>query len=787
MLLNNDSHVRGIFMYSDDIEFEKDDFVVEGNCIYICTSSTPIKRKKPSKNPDYYTAYPGDKITTAQEYYNYLDTRENGEDKYVSAYALCDILENMYFGFGDNGLVVDHVLYNPAEGIDYSIRSVKEVLDNDTPNILNRILQTEDLNNGLVKISRSIKEISDTLQEDYNSETFESDVVILRQYTYFDSTKETKFRIQELIDPEKNKIYFRFSKGEVRDDITYFDSASPWKNIYSNDEEIRNRLNTIEDYYRTKTLEIQDLYNRLKGKYCYRNVEISEPSSAIALIPGGTKDIKSIESFETKSCFLDIIIKSPIDGTENLYKNYSITIDAKDIVEAENSTEQYKITDDITLTGLFYRNGSGYETLGLSVPTSCIIKDIYYRDYTLGHIHNWRLTETITAPTCTSEGWGTYTCDFCEETREDIIPRLGHDMTKHEGYPATCITDGLHDYCTCSNEPGIYYKNMNGTSQFSGWDTGDDPVVIPALGDNHDWTDWRTVRPATCTDDGYEERECRICHLVETNTLPATGHDLVENPRQEPTCGEFGIDRYWNCETCGKMFSDSAGTTEIRENDVILLPTGNHNIGSHVYDTSHIILEPTYTDDPNPKKGIGLIQCADCDNYVEVELDYKMHILDPVTSSRYEHHAATCTEDEWEQGVCTCHGVIRKNIMFGTALGHTVVHEPNDENYTASDCATGTDGHWKGDVCTVCGAHDVIEYNPDDKAKHMINTSLSQYRPSSCNRSAYWLGTCTVCGANHIAQEDSTHKAVGHPDRNEDNRCDVCGTILTVDERTQTE
>ena len=47
MLLNN-NNVRGIFKYSEDVEFEKDDFVVDGNCIYICESSEPIKGVRPS-------------------------------------------------------------------------------------------------------------------------------------------------------------------------------------------------------------------------------------------------------------------------------------------------------------------------------------------------------------------------------------------------------------------------------------------------------------------------------------------------------------------------------------------------------------------------------------------------------------------------------------------------------------------------------------------------------------------------------------------------------------------
>ena len=40
MIINN-THVQGIFLYSKDIEFEKGDFVVSGDCIYICTAENP--------------------------------------------------------------------------------------------------------------------------------------------------------------------------------------------------------------------------------------------------------------------------------------------------------------------------------------------------------------------------------------------------------------------------------------------------------------------------------------------------------------------------------------------------------------------------------------------------------------------------------------------------------------------------------------------------------------------------------------------------------------------------
>ena len=102
MIINGNS-IRGIFKYSEDVYFEKDDFVVDGNCIYICTSGTPIIGIKPSLDTEhlYYSEYPGNKIVSASEYYDYVSSVERGlqaEDKYVSAHSLCEILENMYFG-----------------------------------------------------------------------------------------------------------------------------------------------------------------------------------------------------------------------------------------------------------------------------------------------------------------------------------------------------------------------------------------------------------------------------------------------------------------------------------------------------------------------------------------------------------------------------------------------------------------------------------------------------------------------------------------------------------------
>ena len=100
MLLNDNRHVRGIFKYSDDVYFEEGDFVVDGSCIYICKAPEPIANQRPSEDTEhvYYSEYPGDKIVSASEYYDYVmsaDRGEQTEDKYVSAHTLCEILENI--------------------------------------------------------------------------------------------------------------------------------------------------------------------------------------------------------------------------------------------------------------------------------------------------------------------------------------------------------------------------------------------------------------------------------------------------------------------------------------------------------------------------------------------------------------------------------------------------------------------------------------------------------------------------------------------------------------------
>ena len=79
---------------------------------------------------------------------------------------------------------------------------------------------------------------------------------------------------------------------------------------------------------------------------------------------------------------------------------------------------------------------------------------------------------------------------------------------------------------------------------------------IPALG--HDWGAWTVTTPATCTQEGVETRTCnRDPSHVETRTIPATGHNWVNNGNGTHTC-----------TNCGATEALPVGALELRVVDV---------------------------------------------------------------------------------------------------------------------------------------------------------------------------------------------------------------------------
>ncbi len=126
--------------------------------------------------------------------------------------------------------------------------------------------------------------------------------------------------------------------------------------------------------------------------------------------------------------------------------------------------------------------------------------------------HNY--TSTITVPTCTEQGYTTYTCSTCGDVYTDnYIPALGHNYISTVT-PPTCTSMGYTSY-TCSTCSDMY-RDYN------------TPVT------EHTYT-WYTISVVTCETDGVMLGECTVCGATDIKANLKTGHNIVDGVCQN--CG----------------------------------------------------------------------------------------------------------------------------------------------------------------------------------------------------------------------------------------------------------
>ncbi len=89
------------------------------------------------------------------------------------------------------------------------------------------------------------------------------------------------------------------------------------------------------------------------------------------------------------------------------------------------------------------------------------------------------------------------------------------------------------------------------------------------------------------TEDGCKTATCQVTVLHS---------NLKYFERKEASCTEPGNIEYWYCEGCNKYFSDEAGTTEIKLEDVVIPATGHHYVNGYCTKCGH--RDPDYRPDP---------------------------------------------------------------------------------------------------------------------------------------------------------------------------------------------
>ena len=128
-------------------------------------------------------------------------------------------------------------------------------------------------------------------------------------------------------------------------------------------------------------------------------------------------------------------------------------------------------------------------------------------------------TSTVTAPTCTAQGYTTYKCADCGlSTKGDYVDALGHTA----GAEATCTTAQT---CTvCGTE------------------------LVAALGHNHS----AVVTAPTCTEAGYTTYTCACGDTYTGDEVAALGHTEEVVAGKDATCTEAGLTEGKKCSVCGE-------------------------------------------------------------------------------------------------------------------------------------------------------------------------------------------------------------------------------------------
>ena len=212
--------------------------------------------------------------------------------------------------------------------------------------------------------------------------------------------------------------------------------------------------------------------------------------------------------------------------------------------------------------------------------------------------------------------------------------------------------------------------------------SGEGTIGETSDGHEHQWSEWKTVTPATCTENGLERRTCEKCPKEQTRQIPMLGHDFsVDVAAQEATCTADG----WTAhKICGRCKEKNA--------DYELIPALGHDFSVDV-----AAREATCTADGWTAHKI----CSRCGakNEAYEEIPAMGHDF-----GEWGDNTATCTADGTETRTCRRENCETTETRPSAATGHQyVILEGEFWESEIEEDGIVYNAYGHKEQCSVCG------------------------------------------------------------------------------------
>lgn len=164
---------------------------------------------------------------------------------------------------------------------------------------------------------------------------------------------------------------------------------------------------------------------------------------------------------------------------------------------------------------------------------------------------------------------------YCTECGTNISnPRSAHVWSG----TATCTSGQTCTVCGGTSTPPGHDWNSNWISDENNhWHECNVCAEKEDVGE-HIWNDGTITTSPTCTTEGERKYTCIGCGRIKTETIQATGHDLVHHDAQAATCNENGWEAYDTCSNCDyTTYTEIPATGEHKEKTTVTKATMKSN------------------------------------------------------------------------------------------------------------------------------------------------------------------------------------------------------------------